>query len=69
MVGLLLLLPLGLPLGWLYYAGIAVISALIAYEHQLVRADDLSRLDAAFFNMNGYISVTIFLFTLADVVI
>jgi 4-hydroxybenzoate polyprenyltransferase len=69
MIALLLLLPLGLPLGWLYYAGIAVISALIAYEHQLVKADDLSRLNAAFFNMNGYISVTIFAFTLADALI
>jgi 4-hydroxybenzoate polyprenyltransferase len=69
MIALLLLLPLGLPLGWLYYAGIAVISVLIAYEHQLVKPDDLSRLDAAFFNMNGYISVTIFLFTLADAVL
>jgi 4-hydroxybenzoate polyprenyltransferase len=66
MIALLLLLPLGLPLGWLYYAGVVVISALIAYEHRLVRPDDLSRLDAAFFNMNGYISVTIFAFTLAD---
>lgn len=66
MVALLLLLPLGLPLGWLYYAGVAVISLLIAYEHQLVKPDDLSKLDAAFFNMNGYISVTIFAFTLAD---
>jgi 4-hydroxybenzoate polyprenyltransferase len=68
MIGLLLLLPLGLPLGWLYYAGVAVVSGLIAYEHQLVKPDDLSKLDAAFFNMNGYISVTIFVFTLADVV-
>jgi 4-hydroxybenzoate polyprenyltransferase len=69
MIALLLLLPLGLPLGWLYYVGLAVISALIAYEHQLVKPEDLSKLDAAFFNMNGYISVTIFLFTLADVVV
>ena len=69
MIALLLLIPFGLPLGWLYYAGIAIISGLIAYEHQLVRADDLSRLDAAFFNMNGYISVTIFVFTLADAVL
>jgi 4-hydroxybenzoate polyprenyltransferase len=60
---------LSLPLGWLYYAGVAVISALIAYEHQLVKADDLSQLNAAFFNMNGYISVTIFLFTLADALV
>ncbi len=69
MIALLLLLPAGLPLGWLYYAGVAVISAMIAYEHQLVKADDLSKLDAAFFNMNGYISVTIFAFTLADALI
>ena len=69
MVVLLLIIPFGLPLGWLYYVGIAVISGLIAYEHQLVKGDDLSRLDAAFFNMNGYISVTIFVFTLADAVL
>jgi 4-hydroxybenzoate polyprenyltransferase len=69
MIALLLLLPLGLPLGWLYYAGVAVVSALIAYEHQLVKADDLSQLNAAFFNMNGYISVTIFAFTLADALV
>ena len=69
MIALLLFLPLGLPLGWLYYAGVAVISALIAYEHQLVKADDLSRLDAAFFNMNGYISVTLFAFTLVDALV
>ncbi|MCM2264041.1 MAG: 4-hydroxybenzoate octaprenyltransferase [Desulfuromonadales bacterium] len=69
MIALLLLIPFGLPLGWLYFAGIAVISALIAYEHQLVKPHDLSRLNAAFFNMNGYISVTIFFFTLADALI
>lgn len=67
MLALLLVIPFGLPLGWLYYLGLAVVSALIAWEHQLVKPDDLTRLDAAFFNMNGYISVTIFLFTLADV--
>lgn len=67
MVGLLLLLPQGLPLGMIYYAGIGVISLMIAWEHHLVKPGDLSRLDAAFFNMNGYISVTIFCFTLADV--
>ena len=69
MVGLLLLLPLGLPLGMIYYAGIGVISLMIAWEHHLVKPGDLSKLDAAFFNMNGYISVTIFCFTLADVLI
>jgi len=53
-------------LGWIYLSGLLVVSAMLVYEHMLVRADDLSKLDAAFFNMNGYISVTIFLFTLAD---
>lgn len=69
MVAFLLIIPLGLPLGWIYYLGLAVVSGLIAYEHQLVKPNDLSRLDAAFFNMNGYISVTIFLFTLVDALV
>ena len=69
MVGLLLLLPQGLPLGMIYYSGIGVISLMIAWEHHLVKPGDLSKLNAAFFNMNGYISVTIFCFTLADVLI
>ena len=69
MVGLLLLLLLVDGLGWLYLLGVLVVSLLLIYEHLLVRADDLSRLDAAFFNMNGYISVTIFAFTLVDAVV
>jgi len=69
MVGLLAILPLGVPLGWIYYLGLFVVCLLIAYEHRLVHPDDLSRLDAAFFNMNGYISVTIFLFTLVDALV
>lgn len=69
MVAFLLIIPLGLPLGSIYYLGLAVVSGLIAYEHQLVKPNDLSRLDAAFFNMNGYISVTIFLFTLVDALV
>jgi 4-hydroxybenzoate polyprenyltransferase len=66
MVALLLLLPLGVRLGWIYLTGVAVVAAFLVYEHRLVKPEDLSRLDAAFFNMNGYISVTIFLFTLVD---
>lgn len=69
MIALLAVIPLGIPLGWIYYLGLAVVSGLIAYEHQLVRPDDLSTLDAAFFNMNGYISVTIFVFTLVDALV
>jgi 4-hydroxybenzoate polyprenyltransferase len=52
--------------GWLYAIGVVVAALLLAYEHSLVRADDLSRLDAAFFNMNGIISLTFFGFVLAE---
>ena len=56
-----------LPLGRYYLAGVFIALILITYEHLLVKEDDLTKLDIAFFNMNGYISVTIFLFTLVDV--
>jgi len=69
MVLLLLVLLAGTSLGWIYFLGVLVVAGLLIYEHLLVRADDLSRLDAAFFNMNGYISVTIFLFTLVDALV
>ncbi len=49
----------------LYWTGVLVASALLLYEHSLVRAGDLSRLDAAFFTMNGIISLTLFTFVLA----
>jgi 4-hydroxybenzoate polyprenyltransferase len=57
-----------LSLGWYYIAGVVVSLCLIVYEHSLVREGDLTKLNFAFFNMNGYISVTIFLFTLFDIV-
>jgi 4-hydroxybenzoate polyprenyltransferase len=69
MFGLLLLLPLGTSLGGIYLLGTATVAAMLLYEHRLVKADDLSKLDAAFFNMNGYISVTIFAFTLLDALV
>ncbi len=69
MVCLLLLLVFSEGLGLIYLLGVVVVTGLLIYEHMLVRPDDLSRLDAAFFNMNGYISVTIFLFTLADALV
>jgi 4-hydroxybenzoate polyprenyltransferase len=66
---LLLLTLLFIPgLGLVYFTGVTVVSGLLIYEHKLVKPDDLSRLDAAFFNMNGYISVLIFSFTLIDAV-
>jgi 4-hydroxybenzoate polyprenyltransferase len=66
-VALLVVAGLGLHVGWLYWAGVACVAALLAYEHSLVRPNDLRRLDAAFFTMNGVISVAFFAFVLADV--
>ena len=56
-------------LGVPYLAGVAVVTALLVYEHAIVRPNDLSRLDMAFFNLNGYVSVAFFLATLADVLV
>ena len=55
--------------GTLYFAGVVAAASLLLYEHSLVRADDISRLNAAFFTMNGIISITFCLFVLADRVI
>jgi len=52
--------------GAVYYAGLLVAAAILVWEHRLVKPGDLSRLDAAFFTMNGVMSVTVFLFALAD---
>lgn len=60
--GLLAWLAFSFALPWPAWAGIAVVGALLTYEHSLVQADDLSRLDAAFFAMNGYISISFLLF-------
>ena len=57
---------LGLHLGWLYWLGVAAVAALLAYEHSLVRPGDLRRLDAAFFTVNGVMSVVFFGFVLAE---
>ena len=65
-VGLLVAVGLGLHLGSLYWLGVAAVAALLAYEHALVRPGDLHRLNAAFFTMNGIISVVFFGFVLAE---
>jgi 4-hydroxybenzoate polyprenyltransferase len=62
----LALFGLGAGFGGWYYAGLAVGAAILLYEHQLIRPGDLSRLDAAFFTMNGVMSITIFGFALLD---
>jgi 4-hydroxybenzoate polyprenyltransferase len=64
-VGVVLLLgwlAAGFGLPWPAWAGIVVVAALLAYEHSLVKANDLSKLNAAFFTVNGYISMLFLLF-------
>ena len=52
--------------GWFAWAGVATAAVLLGYEHSLVKSDDLSKLDAAFFTMNGVISMTFFAWMLLD---
>jgi 4-hydroxybenzoate polyprenyltransferase len=66
-IALLIVAGVGLHVGWLYWVGVACVAGLLLYEHTLVRPGDLRRLDAAFFTMNGVISVAFFVFVLADV--
>ncbi len=61
-IAFLVWLALSFTLPWPAWAGIAVVASLLAYEHSLVKADDLSKLDAAFFTVNGYISMLFLLF-------
>jgi 4-hydroxybenzoate polyprenyltransferase len=66
-IGLLTAAGLGLPVGPGYWAGVAAVGLLLAYEHSLVRPGDLRRLDAAFFTVNGVISVVFCAFVVVDV--
>lgn len=63
----LIALAASFDLGGVAVAGIAAVAGLLAWEHRLVRAGDLSRIDAAFFTMNGYVSVVFFAFWAADI--
>ena len=65
-VVLLAAVGLGLDLGLFYWLGVVAVAVLLAYEHALVRPGDLRRLNAAFFTMNGVISVVFFAFVLAE---
>lgn len=62
----LIAVGIGTNAGWLYAAGVAVAALLLVYEHSLVKPHDLRRLDAAFFTMNGVISIAFFVFVLAE---
>jgi 4-hydroxybenzoate polyprenyltransferase len=63
----LVMLVQAFALGGAAWAGIAAVAALLAWEHRLVHADDLSKIDAAFFTMNGYIAVIFFAFWAGDI--
>jgi len=60
---ILLLVALGwvMGLGWPFWIGVAITAGLLAWEHSLVKPDDLSRVNVAFFNINSYISLTLFI--------
>jgi 4-hydroxybenzoate polyprenyltransferase len=65
------LIALGLlyPLGWVYFAGVAAVAALLVYEHGLIRPDDLTRVNVAFFHVNVVISVGLLLVSLVDILV
>ena len=63
----LLMLVYQLQLGVLAVCGLAAVTALLVYEHGLVKPNDLSRVNAAFFTMNGWVSVLFFVFWAADI--
>jgi 4-hydroxybenzoate polyprenyltransferase len=55
-------------LGWLWWVGVGLTAIVLAYEHAIVRADDLSRVNRAFFTANGIIGIGLFAFALADLI-
>jgi 4-hydroxybenzoate polyprenyltransferase len=69
MVLCLLGLVIQFRLGILSFAGVLGVIALLAYEHKLVNPHDLSRLNAAFFTVNSYVSVLFFAFGAADILL
>ena len=76
MLLVLLLLPwsstLGGPvlsLGWIYYTGLLAVAILLAYEHRIVRPDDLSRVNLAFFRVNAVVSIGLFLIVTLDLLL
>ena len=65
-VAMLLVFGWGSGFGGVYFVGVAVAAAILVWEHQLVRPGDLSRVNEAFFRMNGVMSIVVFMFALGD---
>ena len=70
-ITILMLAGVGIIMGLsvIYWIGLVIVSALLVYEHSLVKPNDLSHIDLAFFNINGYISITIFVSTMIAVLV
>lgn len=57
------------PLGWIYLAGVMIVGAIMVYEHTLVSPEDLSKVNVAFFKMNGIISIVMLAFSIGDLLL
>jgi 4-hydroxybenzoate polyprenyltransferase len=68
-VVLLVILGVISGLGWPYWIGLIIVSALLFWEHRLVQPDDFTKLGVAFFNINSYISITLFVSILGSLYI
>jgi len=66
MIGILVFLFWKESLGTISYLGLAIVGLLLAYEHNLIRPEDMSRANTAFFTINGWISILLFLSTMID---
>ena len=68
MVIFLMILFIDPQLGITYIVGVVIVAGLLAYEHSLVKSDDLSRVNLAFFNVNGIISILLMILVIVDCV-
>ena len=66
MIIFLILLFLAAQLGWIYLAGVIIVAFLLLYEHSIIKDDDLSKINVAFFKVNGQISVVLMVLTIID---
>jgi 4-hydroxybenzoate polyprenyltransferase len=69
MIMMLVGVGLSMPLGWIYFGGVLAVASLLVYEHSLVKPEDLSKVNIAFFQMNILISIGLLCVTLADILI
>jgi 4-hydroxybenzoate polyprenyltransferase len=69
MILMLVGVGLSMPLGWIYFGGVLAVASLLVYEHSLVKPEDLSKVNVAFFQMNILISIGLLCVTLADILI